>query len=271
MNTHSFTQKAGARVQTNTDFQSEAARAVGREVLELRLDPAAWATALSASGGNRQKALSHYARIRIESLERQIKTRVDKIVSLERRRLKQCLGGPQVQPDIALSVREMLDGPRRERPLNFPKPCLSLLWLVILWVGSTGMFATTGQLLVAHLAEGIANHLVMISALCGLAMVGGALVLRLKLPKPWILQGWNTGLVTVCNLVCLSSLFLGTKVIKRSMATDSMGFASQRVVAAAVRSAKPSPQPSPRLSPQPSGDRHLVSTCNAESSVAMDD
>ncbi|MCF7732568.1 MAG: hypothetical protein K9N23_12825 [Akkermansiaceae bacterium] len=271
MNTHSFTQETATRVQTNADAQSEVAKTVGREILESRLDPAAWATALAESGGNRQQAVSHYARIRMESLALQLTTSVAKIASLERRRLKQCLGGPLVQPAIAGSVREMLDRPRRERPLNFPKPSLSPLWLAILWVGSTGMTATCGQLLVAHLAAGIASHLVMISALCGLAVVGGALLLRLKLPKPWIQQGWNAGLVAICHLVCLSSLFLGTKVIKRSMATASMDHPIQRVAAAPVRSAEPAPKPAPKASPQLSGGQRLVSAGYSATPVALDD
>ena len=271
MNTHSFTQETAIRVQTTADAQSAVAKTVGREILESRLDPAAWATALSEGGGNRQKALSHYARIRMESLATQLKTSVSKIALLERRRLKQCLGGQPVQPAIAGSVREMLDSPRRERPLNFPKPNISVLWLLILWVGSTGMTATLGQLLVRHLAEAIASHLVMISALCGLAIVGGALLLRLKLPKPWIREGWNTGLVTICHLVCLGSLFFGTKVIRRSMATGSMDHSTQRAAVAPARYPQPATKPATKPSPQPSIDRRLVSTGTAETPVAMDD
>ena len=43
---------------------TEVAEQVGREILESRLEPGAWATALYECGGKRQDALALYARLR---------------------------------------------------------------------------------------------------------------------------------------------------------------------------------------------------------------
>lgn len=262
MNTHSATPEVLTRTQAKADARAEVAKTVGREIIESQLDPATWAAALSEGGGNRQKALSHYARIRMESLTRQLETSIDKTDSLERRRLKQCLDGGKAKPGTARSVREMLDTPRRGRSLNFLKPSLSPLWLAILWVGSTGMIATCGRLMAAHLTGVVASHLVMISAVCGLAVVGGALVLRKTLPKPWILEGWNTGLVAICHLVCLGSLFLGTKVIKQSMNAGLPACPTVQVVDIPAQSASPSFVTSHESATEAPLDRRLVSTGN---------
>ena len=42
----------------------EVAEQVGREILESRLDPGAWAIALAESKGRKQEALAAYTRIR---------------------------------------------------------------------------------------------------------------------------------------------------------------------------------------------------------------
>ena len=48
----------------NPSVDPEVAKQVGQEILENRLDPATWATALSASGGKRQEALAATAPLR---------------------------------------------------------------------------------------------------------------------------------------------------------------------------------------------------------------
>lgn len=219
------------------------AEKVGREILESQLDPAAWAAALSESEGNREQALSLYARLRMRFLEQQHSDRVAKIDSLESRRLKQCLAGRETPRSIARSVRDLLDDPHPRRHLNFLKPRLSPLWLAIFWIGTTGTTATLGYLMANFLRPEISNHLIQISACCGLLAVGGALILRQILPKPWILQGWNVGLVATCNLVCLSSLFLGTKIIKRTMARDFTVSPAHHIPATPSPAAKPAPEP----------------------------
>ncbi len=238
--------RADARARpSQSDARSEVAKKVGREILESQLDPAAWASALSESEGNRQLALSRYALIRIRSLEKQHCDRVAKIDSLESRRLKQCLTGRKNPRAIARSVHELLDGPRPRRQLNFLKPSLCPLWLAILWIGSTGTIATLGYLSVNFVPEGFAKHLTQISACCGLLVVGSALLLRQILPKTWILHGWNISLVAACNLVCLSSLFLGTKIIKRTMARDLTMPQVEHALTTNTRATMPTPSPSP--------------------------
>lgn len=53
------------------EVDSEIYREVGREVLEERLEPVAWARALAESKGSREDALSHYVRYRMEGLSRE--------------------------------------------------------------------------------------------------------------------------------------------------------------------------------------------------------
>ena len=258
-----LTQEIVANALNSVTKYPEIADQVGREILESRLDPGAWAAALAASEGNRQKALSRYARIRMESLEKHHRARIAKIESFECRRVSQCLG-PKKQANLVRSVRELLDSPRPGKALNFMKPSLSPLWLMILWVGSAGTLATLGHLSSTRLSEGITTHLTSISACCGLIVVGGALLLRQTLPKPWILQCWNSGLVATCNLVCLSSLFLGTKVIKRSMAMEVALVPNQQsVIANSARFAKPD------LGPP--GGQCLVSSEIVDVAGAMED
>lgn len=241
----------------------EIADQVGREILESRFDPGAWAAALSESEGNRQKALSGYARIRMESLEKHHRARIAKIDSFESRRVNQCLG-PKRQASLVRSVRELLDSPRPGKVLNFMKPSLSPMWLMILWVGSAGTLATLGHLSSARFSWGGTSHLTSISLFCGLMVVGGALLLYRALPKPWIMQCWNSGLVATCNLVCLSSLFLGAQVIKRSMAMDGVPAPDQQhVLANSAGFAKPGLEPS--------GKQYLVSTETVDVKRAMGD
>ena len=258
------TQEIVSSALTSITKYPEIADKVGREILESRLDPGAWAAALSETEGNRQKALSRYARIRMESLEENHRARTAKIDSFESRRLNQCLGGQKTQPSLVRSVRELLDSPRPGKTLNFVKPSLSPLWLMILWVGTAGTLATLGHLSAARFSGGISNHLITISASCGLVVVGGALLLRRTLPKPWVMQCWNSGLVATCNLVCLCSLFLGVKVIKRSMAMESASMPNQqRVLASSARFAKPVLESS--------GGQRFVCAETGDVSVAMED
>ena len=81
----------------------------------------------------------------------------------------------------------------------------------------------------------------LIALLAGVGTVWSALVLRYFLPKRWIMLGWNSGLVVACNVVCLTSLFLGTKVIKHAIATDTVVLPIRQQTAAPMKptAAKP--------------------------------
>lgn len=199
---------------------AEVAEQVGREILESRLDPAVWATALAECNGRRQEAIAVYTRLRTRQLNQLHRLQQSKNRSFETRRIAKCMGDNATRESLAKTIQEMLYQTRGSKGGNYVKPRLSLLWLLLLFVGTTGSVASLGRLFAPKLPEFLVDPLVFVSVLCGIAAVWGALVLRFFLPKRWIMLGWNSGLVVACNVACLSSLFLGTKVIKRAIATD---------------------------------------------------
>jgi hypothetical protein len=239
---------------------TEVAEQVGREILDSRLEPGAWATALYECGGRRQEALAMYARLRVRKLTKQRRIRLAKVKSFESRRLAHCMGDQATRELLAKTIQEMLNSSRRGQSQNFLKPRISVLWLFILFVGTAGTVASLGRLYSSYLPENMANPVTMLAMLAGVASVWGALVLRLFLPKRWIMLGWNTGLVVTCNVLCLSSLFLGTKVIKRAIATGTVVFPVHQV------SATPAPTPTVKK-PVEKEKPYLVSTGSKKRSL----
>jgi hypothetical protein len=232
---------------------TEVAEQVGREILESKLEPGAWATALYECGGKRQEAIAQYARIRVRQLTKQRRIRLAKVRSFESRRLAHCMGDQATRELLAKTIQEMLHSNKRGQPLNFLKPRLSMLWLFILFVGTAGMVASLGRLIGSHLPESLANPLIPISLIAGVASVSGAMLLRHLLPKRWIMLGWNTGLVAVCNVVCLGSLCFGAKVIKRAVASGTVVFPIQQVSASPAKAV-------PVSKPEKMEGSYLVST-----------
>lgn len=238
----------------------EVAEQVGREILDSRLDPGAWATALSECGGKRQEALAVYTRIRVRQLTRLNRMQRAKNRSFECRRIAKCMGDQETREEIAKTIQDMLMNTRRGKSQNFLKPRISLMWMFILFLGTSGTVAAMGRLWSHLLPEGFAHPMSLVALLCGVAAVWMALVLRYFLPKPWVMIGWNTGLVVVCNIVCLSSLFLGTKLIKRAIATDT-------VVLPFTQDARTAPPKTAARLPE-KDVRYLVSTQSAKAAVA---
>lgn len=232
---------------------AEVAEQVGREILDSRLEPGAWATALYECGGRREDALALYARLRIRSLTSQRRVRLVKVHKLESRRLTKCMGDQGTRESIAKSIQDMIHNTRRGTSLNFMKPKLSAIWLTLLFVGSAGTVASMGRLVAGHLPGSFAHSVILIALLAGVGTVWSALVLRYFLPKRWIMLGWNSGLVVACNIVCLTSLFLGTKVIKRAIATDTVVLPIRQPVAAPAK-------PTASAPPVRKVDSYLVST-----------
>lgn len=195
-------------VSPEAHLDREIAERVGQEILRQALEPGAWATALAASGGRRQDALAAYARLRIQHLSMERKSRHAKSQSFEARRLNTCLG--------IKTVQDLLNRSNRGGRLNLVRPKLSFTWLMILMIGSTGSIACLARLL-AHVMPGRSeNWLLMSAPALGGAVVLAALVSRLLLPKAWVMQRWNTGLCLAGTLACFGSLFFGAKVVART-------------------------------------------------------
>jgi hypothetical protein len=211
--------KAGTDPKT-PPAAAEVADQVGREILESRLDPGVWATALSQCDGRRQEAMALYTRLRIRQLTKLHRLQRVKNRSFETRRIAKCMGDNETRASLAKTIQEMLHETRAGKSQNFVRPKVSVVWLTILFIGTSGTVASLGRLFAAEFPEAFAHPLTLVALLSGVGTVWCALVLRYFLPKRWIMLGWNTGLVVACNVVCLSSLFLGTKVIKRAIAAD---------------------------------------------------
>lgn len=230
---------------------TEVAEQVGREILESKLEPGAWATALYESGGKRQEALALYARLRVRKLTKQRRIRLAKVRSFESRRLSKCMGDNETREMIAKTIQDMLLNNRSGQSKNFMKPRLSIIWLFVLFIGTAGTVASLGRLFLKDIPESLGNPVTLVSLLAGVGAVWGALVLRVFLPKRWVMLGWNTGLVVTCNVVCLSSLFLGTKVIRRAIAIGADPAAVQQ---------SPLPIKTTQNTNEPKREPYLVST-----------
>jgi len=206
---------------------------VGQEILENRLDPGTWATALSSSQGKRQEALATYARLRIQQVSTHRRVQHKKAKSFEARRLMKCFG--------VKTVQDLLDRSNPSKQLNYLKPRLSLFSLMILCIGSAGGVGAAGRLLGDNLPAPLASMIPWIAIIAGLMMVAFALMLRFTLPKRWIMLGWNSGLTCACTLVCFSSLFCGVKLIARA-APLTPAAEQNAAVALLVAPATPAPQ-----------------------------
>ncbi|MES2659933.1 MAG: hypothetical protein V4689_15035 [Verrucomicrobiota bacterium] len=205
----------------------EVARLVGQEILEKRLDPATWATALSASGGEHQEALAAYARIRIQQVGSRRRLRQSKVKSFEFRRVTQCFG--------VKTVQDLLQRTNPGKQLNFLKPRLSVISLMTLGIGSAGCVAAAGRLLDRFLPDMLSAAVPLLAVLCGLATVTAAVSLRFLLPKRWVMLGWNSGLQLACMAACFASLLFGVKLIAHAPPLET------RVET--VRPPSPSPKP----------------------------
>jgi len=195
-------------VAKEVNLDRDIAERVGQEILRNTLEPGAWATALAASGGKKQDALAVYARLRIRQLASDRESRHAKAKSFEARRLTTCLG--------IKTVQDLLNRSNSGGRLNLVRPKLSLAWLMILMVGSTGSVACAARLLANVLPGRMENYLLMSAPLVGLAVVLAALLSRMVLPKSWVMQGWNTGLCLAGTVACFGSLFFGAKVVART-------------------------------------------------------
>jgi len=241
------------------------AEQVGREILELRMEPGAWATALYECDGRRQDALALYTRLRVRQLTKKRRIRLSKVRSFESRRLTNCMGDKATREAIAKTIQEMLGQANpRGKSMNFAKPKLSIVWLIVLFFGTAGTVASLGRLLASRLPEAFEHPLTLIALLAGVGSVWSAMIIRRLLPKRWIMLGWHSGLVFTCNVLCLSSLLLGTKVIKQTMASGAVVFPSQKISAPAqVSSPKP---PAKLVKPSAKAEQMLVSTAPAKNS-----
>lgn len=235
----------------------EIAERVGQEILREELEPGAWATALATCGGNHQEALAAYARIRIRKLAVDRRSRQAKSRSFEARRLNTCLG--------IKTVQDLLNRSNRGGQINLLRPKISVIWLLILLLGSTGTFACLARLLEPVIADRHEKMALLAAPMLGIGIVLAVMLLRALLPKHWVMQGWNTGLAMVGTMACFGSLYLGAKVVAR---TPPAAIQEMTRVVKPQPAARPSTAPARTPSVVPAPKAVLVKPKSVESSTA---
>jgi hypothetical protein len=115
---------------------SEIYHRVGKEVLEERLEPGAWAQALADSEGSRDEALSHYVRYRAEGLQQN--------------KQRQVMRGTEVEQRKVDSFRDFQAEPIARHSLEGERGAASvvdaLFWHAVAVVGMIGCLLAVGLL-----------------------------------------------------------------------------------------------------------------------------
>jgi len=179
---------------------------VGNEILEGRLQPAAWAMALANSSGSRDEAVSHYARLRLESLASENQFRKRKLAALESRRSS---GFKKLVPETQVPSRI---NQKRER-LNLPP-----FWLAAMWLSVTGacssavrLFLSDSNRFIAH--AGISPHIAL-----GAALVCLAVAVHVAIPRARMLV--RTVLPFGTCALAFASFAFGVMILKYSAFDD---------------------------------------------------
>lgn len=224
------------------DGVAKLAEQVGREILESRLEPGAWARALYQANGKHHEALGLYTRIRVNELSLASKEHQAKAYSFESRRVNMCMGNwkerqkficdyknfthsAEIRPVLAKekkSPSHALLTPRSGPQLNFVKASMPTIWLWILFFGTASSLALLCRLAAPGFTGVLAHLLTALAMLAAAVTVWAALGVRQILPRQWIVMGWKPLLVVSCNVVCISSMFLSAKVIRKSVTEDQV-------------------------------------------------
>jgi hypothetical protein len=112
---------------------------VGSEIIRGELQPSAWAIALAESDGSHDRAITHYAKIRLDALSEHSDHCIRKEQALEARR--------------RAGFRKAPTPPKRPISTNLPKPKspnrrrfrISPLWLFGFWLGASGTLAAASR------------------------------------------------------------------------------------------------------------------------------
>lgn len=179
---------------------------VGNEILEGRLQPAVWAMALANSNGTRDEAVTHYARLRLQSLSEESRLRKKKQDALESRRSS---GFQKLPPEPPPQARV---NPRREKPGLHP------FWLGSMWLAVSGACASAVRLFLSDSPLFIAHAGVAPAIALGASLVCIAAVVHFVIPKLRLFLSHALPLVT-CAMALVSFSF-GFQILKRAMFTD---------------------------------------------------
>lgn len=193
---------------------------VGNEILEGRLQPAEWAMALANSSGSRDEAVTHYARIRLQSLADETHQRRQKRDALEFRRSSGFQKLPPEPPPLA-----RINQRRGLHPF----------WLGSMWLAVSGacasavrLFLADSPLFIAH--AGIAPHIAF-----GAVLVCIAVALHFVIPRVRMLL-WQVLPVATC-LTAIASFGFGVRILQRSVFETHQNSHAPLVKSAPVQSA----------------------------------
>lgn len=185
----------------------EASNLVGNEILEGRLQPAVWAMALASSNGTRDEAVTHYARLRLQSLSKESQLRKQKQDALESRRSS---GFQKLPPEPPPKARV------NQRRLGLG---LNPFWLGSMWLAVTGACASAVRLFLSDsplfiAKAGIAPHIAL-----GASLVCIAAVVHFVIPRLRLFLSHALPLVTCATT--LASFSFGVLILKSSMLDGS--------------------------------------------------
>ncbi len=202
---------------------------VGNEILDGRLQPAVWAMALANSNGTRDEAVTHYARLRLQSLSEDSQLRKQKQDALESRRSS---GFQKLPPEPPPKAR-----------VNQRRVGLGLhpFWLGSMWLAVTGacasavrLFLSDSPLFIAH--AGIAPHIAF-----GASLVCIAALVHFVIPKLRLFLSHALPLVACAT--ALASFSFGVLILQRSMLDGSSKANTPVAKESRVQDAIPSGKP----------------------------
>lgn len=174
----------------------------------MRLEPSTWAAAVASSGARHDDAMAAYARLRMQRLASQAALQRGRTESLDDRRRNSCL-----RAKITVDAPLTKSAGRAPSP---PLPPVSLTWLGILLVSTSGTAGSAGRLLGGGFPPEVDRWIPGIAILFGCCVVTASLWLRRALPARTVKYGWDSGLALVCAISSFASLYCGWKLMHRT-------------------------------------------------------
>lgn len=112
---------------------------VGTEIIRGELNPSAWALALAESGGSHERAMTQYAKLRLEELSLHADHYIRKEEALEARRKA---GFKKAPTPPKRPISESLPKPKTK---NRRRSGIARLWLFGFWLGLSGTLAAASR------------------------------------------------------------------------------------------------------------------------------
>ncbi len=188
---------------------------VGSEIISGNLQPATWALALAYSDGSHDQAMTHYARLRLESLTDCATDTKAKEQALEARRRAGFKKMTTPLPRLYLGNLTP-PGMRNRRRIS-----LSPLWLAGLWISATAACAAFTRFFSENFDEPASRIGIPGSLLIAALLVTSLVMIHLLLPRTRLLLRYAIPF-GAWTAACTSCYF-GLMILKESHADNSRG------------------------------------------------